>query len=254
MRGADLRSAEACDARWAGIAPPLVYNGRVTWRDPILAVILLAIAPCWAQPSASVSGTIEDQTAAVIANAKVTLRGRNLEMQTTSSATGAFALSSLPAGEYVLTVESSGFYPSPIRVRLSDGQPLSLGGVTLYVPALGLSGPAITFVLLPNLETGNLYVRVLTEEGTPLADADVVLTCSKPGCGKMKTSSSGEVRFQGLESGMFLLEVSGKGFSKQTFNVRIVNGVEVQYPSISLYRCRDAACTPPPRPEGILLE
>lgn len=60
---------------------------------------------------ASVTGTIQDPTGAVIPNANVTLKSEatGLARSATSNANGVYAIPNVAAGSYVLTVEATGF-------------------------------------------------------------------------------------------------------------------------------------------------
>ena len=188
-----------------------------------------------------------------MANAKVELRGQNFQLETRSSAVGKFDLRYIPEGEYVLVSTSPGFYPTLVNIRLSSGQDLRLGEVQMLVVGLQMMDYPLTFRRLPGQETGNLLLRVLADDDTPLEDVQVTLTCSKPGCGTLKTSVDGEVRFRGVDPVASTLEVTAPGFYKEILDIRIVKGVELEYRFVRLFRCRDAACSPP-KFEGIWLE
>lgn len=85
--------------------------------------------PAWAQSPLSVSGTVVDEAGAVIPGARVTATdddGRVVQT-TTSDAAGAFTLSSLAPGRYVVVVEMSLFTPQSQSMILSAGEsPVSL--------------------------------------------------------------------------------------------------------------------------------
>lgn len=99
----------------------------------------LAIAPTvQAQTSTSrITGTVTDQTGAVLPGATVTAKHQatGVEYTTTTTTAGAYALESLPVGRYTVTVEASGFrtFSSTDNV-LSVGVPLVIN-VTMQVGA-----------------------------------------------------------------------------------------------------------------------
>ena len=76
------------------------------------AILLLAVLPCASQVStASVNGTIRDQSGAVIPGATVVLKNQdtNVERSVTSNSTGAYAFFSIAPGHYTIEAQSSGF-------------------------------------------------------------------------------------------------------------------------------------------------
>jgi len=78
----------------------------------LLLVVLVAAQVLIAQYNlASLGGTVSDPTGAAVPDARVTVRntGTGLTRNTTTGATGAFVLPSLPVGAYHLTIEKQGF-------------------------------------------------------------------------------------------------------------------------------------------------
>ena len=98
----------------------------------ILGAVLAAALGCWAQSaseSASLSGTVKDQTGAVVTGAKVSLRNAQtgLEREIKSSADGAYRFLQAPPGVYELRAEKDGFQTKLIsELRLSIGQAATL--------------------------------------------------------------------------------------------------------------------------------
>lgn len=95
---------------------------------PIMRTLLAAmlVATPLAAQTGSVSGTVRDETGNAIPRVAVALRGSGLS--TATDANGRFALSTVPAGDWVLEVRALGFAPvdSVIRVGASDGLNLSV--------------------------------------------------------------------------------------------------------------------------------
>ena len=60
---------------------------------------------------ASVNGVVRDPSGAVIPDVKITLRNEAtaVESKTTTSAAGNYSITSIPAGTYTFSAESSGF-------------------------------------------------------------------------------------------------------------------------------------------------
>ncbi len=79
----------------------------------VLCALLCALSiPADAQvASAEISGTILDSTGAAVANAKIvaTNTATNVPHNTVSDATGNYSITLLPPGEYVVSVEATGF-------------------------------------------------------------------------------------------------------------------------------------------------
>jgi hypothetical protein len=91
----------------------------------VLSVSLLAALP--AQP-ASISGTVSDQTGAVVIGATITLSNSSgVKLTATSDAQGGYRVKDLPAGTYNFEVSASGFkvFRSE-NLTLTSGQELTL--------------------------------------------------------------------------------------------------------------------------------
>ena len=86
---------------------------------PKSALLLAIVTACahfvpiaWAQEAtASVNGTIQDSSGAVVPGAVITLvnKSTNLAQQTVSTQTGRYVFLGVPSGEYSLSVSKSGF-------------------------------------------------------------------------------------------------------------------------------------------------
>jgi len=87
----------------------------MTSRIRFLLLTLLIAAPLTAaaQTTANLSGRVQDASGAVLPGVVVTARrvDTGFERQTTSDTAGRYALPSLPAGDYELRAELSGFRP-----------------------------------------------------------------------------------------------------------------------------------------------
>jgi Fe(3+) dicitrate transport protein len=98
-----------------------------TLRLSVLTAAFLAalVQPSRAQGrSATLQGTIVDQTGAAIANASVTVRrdASGYLRELTADGQGAFQISDLPPGEYSVTVVNPGFTVAAERLALKAGQ------------------------------------------------------------------------------------------------------------------------------------
>ena len=74
-------------------------------------ILVLICIPVWAQSTAQVSGTVKDQTGAVLPGVEVTATqtGTGLIRSTVTDETGSYVLSNLPVGPYKLEATLPGF-------------------------------------------------------------------------------------------------------------------------------------------------
>ena len=92
----------------------------MTLTIAVVLALLCTTATADAQQTGEVSGSVYDQTGALLPNARVTIRGViNREGQ--SSAAGEFRFPDLPEGEYVISAELTGFEGARRDVRVPAG-------------------------------------------------------------------------------------------------------------------------------------
>src|SRR5450759_4747135 len=74
----------------------------------VVLVLLLAATAAFGQSTATVTGTVMDESGAVIPSAQVTAinQGTNLQRTTTTDATGNYQIPFLPAGTYRISVQA----------------------------------------------------------------------------------------------------------------------------------------------------
>ena len=99
---------------------------RVLTKCSLVACFLLSIfaAPILAQaPVGTISGTVVDESGAIIPNAVVTIRNKatSAERKVTSSEDGTFSAAALPAGNYELAIQVKGFRTLQQEVIVSTG-------------------------------------------------------------------------------------------------------------------------------------
>src|SRR6202521_3443718 len=108
----------------------------------ILIGLLLSCAAAWAQSTAQISGTVKDQTGAIVPGVEVsaTQTETGLKRSVTTDATGSYLLPSLPVGPYRLEATSASFrtyVQTGIVLRVDDNQvinpALSVGQVSEQV-------------------------------------------------------------------------------------------------------------------------
>jgi len=131
---------------------------KAGWIPAIL--LLLLAAQLRAQFNASLSGTVQDPSGAVIPNATATLTnlGTNQKIVVITSGSGAYSFDELPAGHYKLTVQAAGFKENDFAdVSLEAESPRSFN-VTLQA---GGSSETVTVSAneTPLLQTADASIR-----------------------------------------------------------------------------------------------
>ena len=90
-----------------------------------LCLILLGTGvPMFAQTASTITGTIQDQSGAVIVGAKVSVRNleTNLARELVTDAEGRFAFPELRVGQYQVRAEQTGFKPAVRNLNLTIGE------------------------------------------------------------------------------------------------------------------------------------
>jgi hypothetical protein len=87
----------------------MLRKGFSPWMLSLLVVLFAATA--FAQTTASIQGTVTDQSGAAVSNAKVTIKNTALgiERTTQTNSTGAYEVPALPPGLYSVQVQIAGF-------------------------------------------------------------------------------------------------------------------------------------------------
>lgn len=167
--------------------------------------------PSTPAPGASVSGTVTTETdGAPVARARVVMRAAgSLARAVLTDARGAFRVDGLPAGEYAVNVHRTGYALSHavggpgrgVTVRLGSGE--SREGLSLVVQ-----------------RAGTIPGRLLDEDGTPLAGAEVEALSLRVGSGEplaatasARTDDRGAFRLTGLPAGQYFVTARDAAFA-----------------------------------------
>lgn len=105
----------------------------------LLLVLFLAAIPAFGQGAGSISGTVRDNSGAVVVGASVTATNQEegVTQTTVSNAEGNFVFPQLPPGTYKVSVESKGFKKSEESdITLPVASKISIGDIVLSVGAL----------------------------------------------------------------------------------------------------------------------
>ncbi len=108
----------------------------------LLAVLGLGTLPLLAQfDTGTISGTVADQSGALVPNATVTIMNVGTEIQTTqvTDQNGSFVASALPFGNYVITANATGFAESKsAQIKLNVGATVNVN-LAMAIAAAGES-------------------------------------------------------------------------------------------------------------------
>ena len=115
-------------------------------------ILLLTAGAAWAQATAQLSGTVRDESGAVLPGVTVTVTQTNTGLMRTAvtDGTGSYLLTNLPIGPYQLEVALQGF-----RSYVQTGIVLQVGGTPTINAVLGI---------------GALEESVTVDAATPLVD------------------------------------------------------------------------------------
>jgi hypothetical protein len=143
---------------------------RSWWKAGSLALMLAGLtSPVLGQVSASLTGTVADNTGAILAKASVAAVSRDtgVEYPTKSNDAGVYVITGLPIGRYVVKAEAAGFKAVTTNaITLETGQTarvnlkLEVGGVTEQVEVTSVN---------PILQTENAVVGEVISGSTVVA-------------------------------------------------------------------------------------
>jgi Carboxypeptidase regulatory-like domain/TonB-dependent Receptor Plug Domain len=168
----------------------------------LLLLCMLTFTAAWAQiDRASISGTVTDQSGAIVAGATVNVESAatGLRRETQSNEAGIYLLPQLPIGAYTVSANMPGFQAKKYQVTLVVGQvrtldiELSVGGITEDVAVVAEVAP---------LQLNNAEIGVVVEQ-TQIAAIPLngrnwsALLQLAPGATNTGEGSQNTVRFNG---------------------------------------------------------
>ena len=168
-----------------------------------LCLVIFGVAPAAAQTAATLTGTVVDASGGALPGVALTLRntGTGLVRAATSTADGRFVFAGIPAGEYDLRAELSGFRPVVRqRLALSVAQSLSVplvmevGGLEQAVTVTGGGSAVNTATSELSFLVGERAIETLPLNGRNFTD----LALLQPGVLPYPSRDGGSVVAHGL--------------------------------------------------------
>ncbi len=138
--------------------------GIIRLAIPIFAVFLIVMmAPALMAQSQTISGTVLDQSGAVIPNAqvKITDTAKGVTREVVTDETGRFQAINMQPGTYLITVEMSGFKKAELPFTLDVNSKLDVGQIKLEV---GQMTQVVSVTeALPTVQTNTMEKAFLVE-------------------------------------------------------------------------------------------
>lgn len=234
---------------------------RVTWIGCVVASLLCAAIPAWAQiRSAAITGTVTDSTGAVVTNAdiKITDTATNVSYPTKSNDVGLYTVPYLQPGVYSVSITKAGFQtftennvhldPAQkvrVDVKLTVGATssvveVSASAVQLDTEDATISGimPAAVIDMLPNPTNNPFNYENLQPGVSPSSQSTTSVSSFGIGTGGRSSDANFGVNGgQGLENSVMLdgLPVMGDGNNDPTIipNLEGIQSVQVLTNSFS---------------------
>src|ERR1700723_1734670 len=217
-------------------------QGRFIWIS-FLATVFVAQAFAQGGATGAITGTIQDPSGAVVANAEVRITNQDtgvLERSVTSGADGSFTAPLLPAGEYTVSVHGAGFAESTFRdiaVRVTETTRLIAKLRTQAVQQQVVVQAQVQEVDTTDATTGQA-IQSGTIRNLPLATQNFqqLLTLSSGAQGELNAASQ-------LGRGNVRIDVNGQ---REDNNNYLIEGI-----SATDYNVAELTTTPLPNPDVI---
>jgi hypothetical protein len=206
---------------------------------PIIAFLLLAVAPMSAATGGSISGTVVDPTGAVVPGAVLSLvnTAQKTTYQDISDSKGSYSFPNLPVGHYDLTVSATGFIPQrKMDLRVDTDSALRVDATL----AIGSRADSVTVSADPVVDVDTIATHLgevisgdqmtdLPLNGRSFTD----LLAIQPGVAPISTLLPSSVIMAGVTGGLDPsgdenpgnLSINGQRESSNGF---MVNGTDVQ--------------------------
>ena len=205
--------------------------------------------------AATLSGTARDTTGHQIQNALVIIRSAhsgNEVARSRTDASGAYAFSSLPTGDFRIAISAPGFTITTVRDIRLDEQEKSMRPVMLELgnECGSIPVPEYLRALEDADDTGRISGTVADHANNrPIANADIKLICeSSRSCAETTSDAAGHYTFL-LDAGSYSLRIRRSGYFEDEYRTYHVEaGFEKAYYPIFLDRCQKGKCQPARKP------
>ena len=216
-------------------------QGRLIWIS-FLAIALIAQAFAQGGATGAITGTIQDPSGAVVANAEVRITNQDtgvLERSVTSGPDGSFTAPLLPAGVYMVGVHEAGFAESTFRdiaVRVTETTRLIAKLKTQAVQQQVEVQAEVQQVDTTDATTGQA-IESSTIKNLPLATQNFqqLLTLSSGAQGELNAASQ-------LGRGNVRIEVNGQREDNNNYQIEGISATD--------YNVAELTTTPLPNPGG----
>jgi hypothetical protein len=142
-----------------------MYTTKTRITFLLMALALMMAVPTFGQTAGTLAGVVQDSSGAVLPATQVTVRlvSTGVQRQTTTGSDGRFTVAGLPAGEYEVRAERSGFSPL-VRtgVLLTVGENASL----TLVLAVGATEAVTVFGAASQVNTRSSELSYLVDQRT----------------------------------------------------------------------------------------
>ena len=194
----------------------VLIKPKACFRTLGLLLLVLGLSPvAWAQLRivGAISGTVQDPTGAIIANARVVLKDEatGVTRETTSTEKGTFLFPDLASGSYEITVTVTGFQTSVVsKITVLTSQTtdvkvsLSVGATTDTITVAG--GDAQVLETTSQLVAATLTTQAIAQ--LPVANRSNVLALARLAPGA-SPPTGGSTRYNNLAGGAVNVTVDG---------------------------------------------
>ena len=171
----------------------------------VILGLVLSFAFFTQAQTSSLRGQVTDQSGAIVVGAKVTIRGSNGQVKTTSTdSIGAYSFANLPAGDYTVEASASSLVlQEPVKLALKSGsQTLNLQ-LTVFIPEQNLTVQENNRSAVSTESTANASAQVLRgQDLDALGDSpedlqEALLALAGPSAGP----SGGQIFIDGFSGG-----------------------------------------------------
>ncbi len=224
--GAAFSTVTAADGTFILMVPDGTYN--VVARKPgtsskavVFRIQANTVVNLTLEPAGAISGKVAAAGSPDLSGASVFVPGTDLVAA--AAADGRFLLRSVPAGDYTLVIQHTGYEDAKVET-------VSVGGdATASVPDIELSAlPALTAA------TGRIAGRLRFFDGSNPGDIAVGLAASTGATASARTASNGSYAFDVVPVGYVKLTVARARYHEATAHVAVLEDRTVQAPDIEI--------------------